>query len=267
MSFATKITTLCKTIRLVKNWPTVVQRQFLDRSPGLCQIAFRNGLDIAYRPEKEDWEAVKEVMLDGVYRYTLQYLRAQTEALPIFDLGANIGLFSLRAAQCAPESAIHAYEPAPRNFELLETNQKLNSRLAGRVELHREAVGGRTRQAKFYYEEQATQASKLMHEPDGQGGIWVSVRALAEIVRTIPGECALMKIDVEGAEFEIFQDTPSEIWDKIRAISLEIHRDPAGQKQERDLLKQIESLGFNCTKEFSGKGSYFFCRDMRKPSG
>jgi len=266
MSFTTKTATLFRTIRTVKNWPTVVHRQLLDRSLGVCQIAFRNGLNIAYRPAAEDWEAVKEVMFDGVYKFTLEYLSTHKEALPILDLGANIGLFTLRAAQCASKSALHAYEPAPKNFALLAQNHKLNAQLSRLVHLHTEAVGGHSRLARFYFDEQATQASRVMAKPDEQGGIPVSVRGLAEIMREIPGECALIKIDVEGAEFEIFQDTPSEIWARVRAISMEIHRDPARKRRAADLLKQIESLGFNCTKEFSGANSYFFQRNTRKPS-
>jgi FkbM family methyltransferase len=266
MSLATKTATLWKTVRHVKNWPEVVRRQFLARTPGTCPVVLRNGLHIVYRSETEDWETVKEVIHDGVYEYTLRYLQAQRGKLPVFDFGANIGLFSLRAAQCSPGSAVYAYEPAPKNAALIRENLALNPALANRIQVRAEAVGGHTRQASFFFDEQATQASKLADRPDAASGMLVPVRALAEILREVPGEWALAKIDIEGAEYELFRETPPEAWSQVRALSIEIHSDPAGREQPAGLLQAIEALGFIRVKEFSGQHSYFFHREAGKPA-
>ncbi|MEI8342690.1 MAG: FkbM family methyltransferase [Verrucomicrobiota bacterium] len=249
----------------MKNWPTVIVEQYFTHPSGVRQLCFRDGLKAAYRPETQDWETVKEVMLDGVYAVSLDHLKNQPGHLPVLDLGANIGLFSLRAAQCKPGLEVHAYEPAPQNIALMESNQRVNPELAKRIHIHSEAVGGFTRTARFFFDEKIPQASSLFST--GNQGQEVTVRAFAEIVTGIPVSWGLVKIDVEGAEYEIFKHTPPAIWEKVLTISIEIHADPEGRMQKRDLLKQIESLGYTAVKEFSGHSSYFFHRNAPLPAG
>ncbi len=260
MSFNSKIATLAKTVGRIRNWPTAIGQQFRHRNEGVCELSFRDGLEIAYRPATEDWETVKEVMLDGVYAVALSYLQNQKGNLAVLDLGANIGLFSLRAAQCAPHSPVYAFEPAAKNVAMMEMNLRLNPRLSERIRVYPEAVGGFRHEAHFLFEEQATQGSRLCSS-SAPNTSPITVRAFQEIVEQITGDCALAKIDVEGAEYEIFQHTPSGVWTKIRALAMEIHGDPAKRMRPEELLKQIESLGFAAVKEQSGRSSYFFSRN------
>jgi FkbM family methyltransferase len=260
MSCKTKATTLIKTIRQVKNWPLVVRHLFGAKSPEICFLSFRGGLKVAYRPETADWEVVKEVMLYGVYGVCLRYLKMQSNRLPILDLGANLGLFSLQAANCRPGTEVHAYEPAPRNAELITTNLRANPELSANIRLHREAVGGSARTASFFYSEKTPQGSGLFHT-DRADGLTVTVRSFVEVAERVGGVVGLVKLDVEGAEYEIIQQTPPRVWDGVRAISIEIHEDPQGKLQREDLLKHIGSLGYKAIKENAGAHSYFFHRE------
>jgi len=261
MSFQTKIITLSKAIRHVKNWPVVINRQMLARGSGPAKLRFRNGLTASFRPETADWEMVKEVMLDGAYAHAFDYLEAQQSSLPILDLGANLGFFSLRAAQCSPASAIYAYEPAPKNVAQMKLNLSLNPGLARRIQVFAEAVGGSTRQADFFFDEEAPQASRLAPGAGGSGRLPVTVRAFADILNNITPAWALVKIDVEGAEYEIFEQTPAEAWQGVRALALEIHHPPTGWAGGRaGLLAHVQALGFVPARESSGGDSYFFHR-------
>lgn len=49
-----------------------------------------------------------------------------SQARTILDIGANIGLYTFLFKQAAPQSTIVAFEPAPKVFETLQNNLKLN---------------------------------------------------------------------------------------------------------------------------------------------
>jgi FkbM family methyltransferase len=237
----------------------VVRHLVLKPSGRVCHLSFREGFEVAYRPETEDWEVVKEVMLYGVYSVCLEHVTRQTDKLPVLDLGANIGLFSLRIAHMRPEVEVHAYEPAPRNLQMISTNLHVNPTLLPRVKVHAEAVGGSTRTASFFYDEKVPQGSSLFTS-NSQGNIPVTVRSFAEIVEGLSTPLGLVKMDVEGAEYEILRQTSPKIWEKVRALSIEIHDDPAGKLPKKEMLAQIESLGYTGVKEKAGASSYFFYR-------
>ncbi len=55
---------------------------------------------------------------------TMQALLRDADAF--FDLGANIGYYSLFAASERPDIAVTAFEPSPKNFALLSANAALN---------------------------------------------------------------------------------------------------------------------------------------------
>lgn len=63
-----------------------------------------------------------------------------------FDVGANIGLFSLRLRDLCPAMQIFAFEPMPATFEALHSNL---ADLNGRAEAFRLALGARQGTAEF----------------------------------------------------------------------------------------------------------------------
>lgn len=60
-----------------------------------------------------------EIVADDVY-----HLKEKNDPKIIFDVGANIGIFSLHAATLFPGSVIYAFEPSAENFTMLKANTK-----------------------------------------------------------------------------------------------------------------------------------------------
>ena len=56
------------------------------------------------------------------------HLRNQRNPKVIFDIGANVGIFSLHAATLFPGCIIYAFEPSVENFALLKSNTR-NSKI------------------------------------------------------------------------------------------------------------------------------------------
>ena len=112
------------------------------------------------------------------------------------DVGANVGAFTVLASGVAGARTT-AFEPSPTTFRYLEDNIRLNS-LAGRSRALNAAVGGKPGKLRL--------TQNLGTEnyvcPGGQDGVEVPVTTLDE---TFAAEWpALMKVDVEGFESEVF---------------------------------------------------------------
>ena len=95
----------------------------------------------------------------------------------IFDVGANIGVYSLLCAKYVGESgAVHAFEPTPKTFTQLSANVALNG-FAG-IKLNRLAVGEMSASSTLYL-----YAQNAINSPSRQD--WVG-RPLGQIeVKTI----------------------------------------------------------------------------------
>lgn len=253
-----KLRTFAHVKQRISNWPSVVAMRFRPNWQGLRLVHFREGLNLICRGGTQDWDVVSALAVNDEYKLALDYLRGQKGHPLVLDMGANIGVFSLLAAQCSLSAEIHAYEPAPANIKMFQLNVMANDSLAPRIQLHPEAVGGHSRMAEFFYDAQNPQASRL--ESGAPAGFKVQIRAFADVVSALPQPVALAKMDIESAEYELIQETPAEVWRKIMAFSVELHPTPNGPDRAQDFLKRIRELGFDSIEPESAPGCYFICR-------
>ena len=111
------------------------------------------------------WERVHRYSLIGMNYWAsdlattgelevLKYVSDQlhtTEKPIIFDVGANIGQFSIACQRIMPGCDLHAFEPSPRTFEGLRRNLVQSSLL----HLHNVGFSSETREAELYSSEAA----------------------------------------------------------------------------------------------------------------
>ncbi|HEX8711233.1 MAG TPA: FkbM family methyltransferase, partial [Terracidiphilus sp.] len=165
----------------------------------------------------------------------------------IVDVGANAGFFSLAARARYPDAAIHAYEPNPRVHRILRANT------AGfDVDVYPEAVGGRCGRVKLIDDGPSNQARVLVEEP-GENTFEVLQVDLGTVLERAGGRIDLLKLDCEGAEWEILQ--PGMVWQLIRNIRLEYHL-YHGESAER-ALRMLTDFGYRILRfepghEFGG---------------
>ena len=89
----------------------------------------------------------------------------------------------------------------------------------------------------------------------------MQIRSFSDAVADCEGRVDLAKIDVEGAEFEILEQTPLEVWRNVGAISIEIHDDPQGKLKLDGFLGRLKDAGYSrAQKEPVASASYFLCR-------
>jgi FkbM family methyltransferase len=144
----------------------------------------------------------------GTYEYDKQKQIAKelSPSSVFYDLGANVGFYTLLAAKRATAGRVYAFEPLPRNIEFLRRHLELNRvRNAGVLEL---AVSDVTGPALF-----KEAGNSFMGRLEGGGKLNVLTATLDGLLqqgRILPP--SVIKIDVEGAELlalrgsrEVFQ--------------------------------------------------------------
>jgi FkbM family methyltransferase len=151
----------------------------------------------------------------------------------VVDIGANIGIYSLLAADRG--AMVTAIEPHPGNFNWLERNT------AGwAVECRRAAVLGRVPPGGEVTLHEAPGhtahhvAGTRAGEADGESTP-VPAISFAELVGE---DYDLVKLDVEGAEFGIVADTPLEVLGKLRRLVAEVHHLAGDPERLRDRLSE-----------------------------
>ena len=120
------------------------------------------------------------------------------------DLGANIGLHSLRAARLENVATVFAFEPGRATFAMLERNIARND-LGGKIRPHPLAVGAANGRAEFHFcADDAYSSLKPDQRRPVQQTYEVTVTTVDDWVRAqaLP-RLDLVKIDVEGSEAEV----------------------------------------------------------------
>ncbi len=156
----------------------------------------------------------------------------------IYDIGANVGYFSLLAAVLAgPEGRVYAFEPLPRNVEFLRKHIKLNK--LDTIEVVEAAVSDHSGEASF-----DLGASSAMGHLASSGGITVRLVTLDQML--LAGELLppdYMKVDVEGAEYDVLNGARGLLEKFHPTLFLDTH-----QREAHHLtITLLEELGYEFT--------------------
>lgn len=172
-----------------------------------------------------------------------EYLPKDTQTLKagatVVDIGASIGLFSLYAAAEHPKNRIFSYEPAPRSFQLLSENIRANN-LEKKVKAYNAAITSTKGERPFYVPVYETLGTLYVKK-----GVRMNVKGLTlDDVIAEAGNIDFLKMDTEGAEYEILLNANCNILRKIKAISLEYH-DDIPDHHHSEILKALNDKGYN----------------------
>ena len=118
----------------------------------------------------------------------------------VYDVGANIGVFSVYATATTDDCQLLAQEPEPATFDHLERNVAINS-FAERITCLQKAVTDQTGEVELYISGVENQATHSLTRMTQHGGETVQIRATTvdELAATYSAPDTV-KLDVEGAE-------------------------------------------------------------------
>lgn len=135
-----------------------------------------------------------------------------SDGCTVLDIGANCGQFSLKLANSLFRNGfqhftIHAFEPNPIVFSLLEANHHLNPDLGVHVACHAIALGKEEGEMPFAYNPSNSGGGSLLLKSEGEQHVkLVKIERLEEVVQALSlSKIDFIKIDVEGFEPEVLQ--------------------------------------------------------------
>lgn len=174
----------------------------------------------------------------GFYEYDKQKMisRELRRNAVFYDIGANVGFYSLLASQFVDGGKVFAFEPLPQNLAYLEKHIALNH--VQNVEILALAVSN-TNGRSFFAVERTRSMGCLAS--DGDIGIEVATATLDSLVeqgRILPPNC--IKMDVEGAEFLALQGARETFRRYRPVLFLATH----GQEVYRQCRYLLESWGY-----------------------
>lgn len=171
--------------------------------------------------------------------YLLPRLKKPTT---IIDIGANIGAFSIYAALQLPKSKIYCIEPSKTTFKTLLDNIEGNNLQKQITPIH-SAVWSSSTTLKLYSSGPSglRSAFKTRSETKFEK---VPTITLAQIFRHHKiNHCDFLKIDCEGAEYEILSTCSLKLLSKVDRIALEFHEFTQGQNHQQ-LIVILKNAGF-----------------------
>jgi FkbM family methyltransferase len=134
----------------------------------------------------------------------------------VYDVGANIGFFSLIAGRLG--ATVHAFEPVPENVIAIRENAALNDLL---IEVHETAVADYDGRSTVSLPDEASWShlTDLGEHPDATRTIDVAVTTLD----AFGGAPDVVKIDVEGYEVEVLKGMTGLLTAARPILIIELH--------------------------------------------
>lgn len=174
----------------------------------------------------------------------------------ILDIGANVGAFTVWAANRWPGSVVHSYEPLPENFNYL-TRNIITNRLDYRVFIHQQAIAKcDSETADLYMGKNNTGEATFFKELEGADpNRKISVKVEDPIV--LP-QANILKIDTEGSELYILVPL-IQYKREFDLILLEYHRE-VDRREIDKLLFDYTLIGSSVTTPGRGVVKYLHNR-------
>lgn len=173
----------------------------------------------------------------------------------VFDIGANVGFFTLLAAKLARDGHVYAFEPLPRNLDYLRRHLELNR--IRNAEVLPIALSSSTGTAHF-----AVAAHPAMGALAESGGLEVATDTLDRLVAAGKLRAPdFLKIDVEGAEHDVLRGAAEVLRDARPTIFLSAH----GWKQHELCWELLQNAGYRLEllRDGAADGNYMV---LAKPS-
>ena len=143
--------------------------------------------------------------------------------MTVIDIGAHIGYYALLFAKCVgPHGRIFAFEPLPCNFALLQKNVLLND--LQNVYAVDQAVFSSTREIEITVpDDQPNPGNGSMHNEIGKKHYTVKAISLDDYCEKLALRPDILKMDVEGAEYEVLIGAKKTIHRCQPSLFIELH--------------------------------------------
>ncbi len=200
----------------------------------------------------------------------------------IFDIGSNIGLFTLYIASHLQKCQIYCLEPITEIFNVLELNVNRINKPGIDIKLFNQGISDKNREMDFIYYPNLPSfsgccARKISIEDNFKYNVYQKnkdkfhdelsltrltdflsrnrflfkqnrcrVETMSDIIeRFLVPRIDLLKIDVEGSEFHVLEGIKDEHYNSINQIVAEIHDVTNDSTEVKNLLDNLKDKGYD----------------------
>lgn len=190
-------------------------------------IKFQNHHWVVSLRDEVDESVAAEIFRWREYRSAEKIM---TNAKTIIDAGAHIGLFALYALALNPTAKIICLEPEPNN--LLSLKQNLKNNKISSVKVIGAALAGQSGPRSLAVTPD-NHNHHLVSDTLSKSVIAVTAINLPDLLkRQKINQVDLLKMDIEGAEYEIIAQLRAADFAKIQNLILEYHENSDQKRQE-----------------------------------
>lgn len=168
---------------------------------------------VSLRNNPHDYATFEEVILKEEYKFPTDF-----KPFTIIDAGANIGLTSVYFASKYPNATIVSLEPETENFKLLKNNTQYYANVYPMFA----GLWNQSGHLNITHTTEGNNAFRVEILPEYQEGS-IAAFSVSEIMRLQNWTTLdVLKLDVEGAEKEIFEEN-TEWLPNVKMIAVELH--------------------------------------------
>jgi FkbM family methyltransferase len=216
------------------------------------KLLLNDGIQL-YAPKNHPLiEMVFDIYIQNIYSST-DFKIEQNDI--IIDVGANIGIFSLFAAN-KTHNLVYAYEPFDMNIKYLRHNIKTNG--VKNIVVNEVAVSDNIGNEYLFLTRNP--AGNILHKQktDNKNQIEVPTTTLQAIFeKNNINQVGFLKMDCEGSEGVILISTPIRYLKKIKKIVIEFH-DNVSVLKHHEIQNLLKEAGFSTSLTWDNKTPYGF---------
>lgn len=167
----------------------------------------------------------------------------------VFDIGANIGWYSIHLAKNLQKCKVYAFEPIPDTYKQLDQNTQLNK--CSNILLNNIALTDKKQTLTFFYSPNNTVASSSRNIMENAEA--VKVECEASTIDDFVAENKItnldfIKCDVEGAEYFVYKGGVKTFSEQKPIIFTEMLRKWAAKfdYHPNDIIKLFTDIGYKC---------------------
>ncbi|OUJ73151.1 FkbM family methyltransferase [Hymenobacter crusticola] len=190
-----------------------------------------------------DLDVVKQIFVQDEFKDLFKIINQNNICVnSIIDAGGNIGLSTIKFSNVFPKSKIITIEPDADNFKVLQKNVKANNVSAILIK-----KGIWNKSCKLYFDRSFRDGKEwsISLTEEANSSDFVEAVSINDIVKDYSlEEIDLLKIDIEGGERFIFNETGFglEFLKITKIVAIEIHDEYDIENKILDILKKDFSI-------------------------
>ena len=242
VSIKEKIRIFVKATKIFKNWNDLLSVYFKLTKKETIIFKTKNNIKLKIRVNSTDFMALTNVWI--IEEYAKEGFHIKNDDI-VIDIGGHIGLFSIYAAEKCKSGKIFSFEPVKENFEMLKDNIAVNK--IKNIFPENVAISNEKSKVTIF----------LSNDESGHGmyskssnSITIDAINLEEIyLKNNLKKCDFLKIDAEGAEFDILENISENMLKTISKIVIEYHIFNRNLTERlENIVEKFEKNGFKITK-------------------